>query len=639
MAPGDDNEATVVMPRRPPPVEVGDILGHTYRIEALLGKGGMGAVYRARHVVLATEHAIKVILWELSSDPQIVALLNQEAQTLRSLKNEAVVEYQGLMLDEYGRRYLIMEFVDGPSLGSELKRRRFSPDEVRQLRDRVARGLAAAHGKGIFHRDVSPDNIILPGGHIENAKIIDFGIAKSTATGDRTIIGGDFAGKYSYASPEQTGMFDGKIDGRSDIYSLGLVLATAAIGFGGKLDMGQSPNAVYKARQSVPDLRGVPQELRGEIAAMLQPNPVDRPQSMEAVIGLTAPTARDRRDTRVSAGRRERRLWPGIAGITVAVFALLGVAGEYEWTHPVQDKAPPAVSSETSSNDTPPSPSGMDDVVATGDTAVPGTPPLGVITASDDKALTPMPAPAVSPTTVALAPTFSPERRREIELRIQETLKDYSCAAVTSTVGEDGVVQLKGLISSADDLARFQQAIAKIPDIRFSGDIAVFGAPQCEAARLLQNATASVNAPSGPQLRFNHEDRIYRAQDILIVDATATRQFAGYLYVDYYDAEGNVVHMLPTPLRSKNAMKRGEDAELGAPREGGKTGQRVYEISEPFGPALVTAISSPNPLFPPRAEEMEDAQSYLTALNRALKASAAGSTVLGSYAPISTVPK
>jgi eukaryotic-like serine/threonine-protein kinase len=638
MAPGDDNEATVVMPRRPPPVEVGDILGHTYRIEALLGKGGMGAVYRARHVVLATEHAIKVILWELSSDPQIVALLNQEAQTLRSLKNDAVVEYQGLMLDEYGRRYLIMEFVNGLSLASELKRRRFSPDEVRRLRDRLARGLAAAHGKGIFHRDVSPDNIILPGGHIENAKIIDFGIAKSTATGERTIIGSDFAGKYSYASPEQTGMFDGKIDGRSDIYSLGLVLATAAIGFGGKLDMGQSPNAVHKARQSVPDLSRVPQELRGEIAQMLQPNPADRPQSIEAVIGLTAAPAGDRYDARVSVARGERRLVGGIAGVAVVIVALLGVAGVYEWTRPVQDKASPAVGAETSSNNTAPSPSGEDDTVANDRVAVPETTSPGAA-APDDKALTPSPTPAASPTAVALAPTLSAEQRREIELRIQQTLKGYSCAAVTSSVGENGIVELNGLISSADDLARLQQAIATIPDIRLSGDIAVYGAPQCEAARLLQNATTSVNDPSGPQLRFNHEDRIYRAQDILIVNATATHQFAGYLYVDYYDAEGNVVHMLPTPLRTKNALKRGEDAELGAPREGGKTGQRVYEISEPFGPALVTAISSPNPLFPPRAEEMEDARIYLAVLNRALKASAAGGAVLGSYAPISTVPK
>src|SRR5260370_6131701 len=194
----------------------------------------MGAVYRARHAVLESEHAIKIILSELSEDPQAMAFVNKEARTLRTVKKDVIVEYQGLMLDEHGRRYLVMEFADGPSLAAVLKERRFTPAEVGALRDRLALGLAAAHEKGIYHRDISPDNVILPGGRIENAKIIDFGIAKSTATGEKTIIGGDFAGKYSYASPEQAGMYGGKVHARSDIYNPGLGLARAPIAFGGQ---------------------------------------------------------------------------------------------------------------------------------------------------------------------------------------------------------------------------------------------------------------------------------------------------------------------------------------------------------------------------------------------------------------------
>src|SRR5580658_2283698 len=314
----------------PPPVQVGEVLGHTYRIEAFLAKGGMGAVYRARHVVLESEHAIKVILSELAEDPQVIALMNQEARTLHTVKNDAVVEYQGLMLDEFGRRYLVMEFVDGPSLASVIKDRRLSPSEVRALRERLALGLGAAHERGVYHRDVSPDNVILPGGNIDNAKIIDFGIAKSTAAGEKTLIGQDFAGKYSYASPEQAGMYGGKVDARSDIYSLGLVLASAAIGFGGKLDMGNSLGAMIEARQKLPDLSRVPAELRDELAAMLRPKPEDRVQTMQAVVALggsgrsaTAPAKGSERPAR--GGRQGAST--SVVIVAAVSFAFVVVAG------------------------------------------------------------------------------------------------------------------------------------------------------------------------------------------------------------------------------------------------------------------------------------------------------------------------
>jgi serine/threonine protein kinase len=662
-ATGSDVEATVVIPRRPPPIEIGDILGHTYRVEALLGKGGMGIVYRARHIELASEHAIKVIVWELSSDPQIVALLNREAQILRSLKHDAVVEYQGLMLDEYGRRYLVMEFVDGPSLASELLRHQLSPGDVRRLRNRLASGLAAAHAKGIFHRDISPDNIILPGRRIENAKIIDFGIAKSTAAGDRTITGGDFAGKFSFASPEQAGMFDGKIDARSDIYSLGLLLASAAIGNGGKLDMGQSPSAVYEARQSVPGLSRVPPELRGEIAAMLQPNPADRPQTMEEVMALGAAQSGPRNTGSVKPGPRlgdpglrpARRRSATIVAAAIGVAAMLGAGGIYRWYYGPAPLPAGHVSGEVN---TPVPLQTAEKARESATPPVPDVPSAGTVDSSsqtpphDNAPSPPSPAPAQSEpvtiapsppasTTVALAPVMTAERRKTIELQIKQTLKGYQCAAVTSDVGDDGRVELDGLLSSEDDLAVLQQATAGIPGVLLSNHVAVSGATQCEAASLLRNTATSVNQPPGPLLRFNHSNRTYRGEDILIVDATATPQFSGYLYVDYFDADGNVVHMLPTPPHAKNAMKAGETVTLGAPKEGGKTGARVYEISEPFGPALVTAISSPKPLFPPRVQEMESATSYLAVLNRALKAATAGpdSAVVGSYALVNTVAK
>jgi hypothetical protein len=106
-------------------------------------------------------------------------------------------------------------------------------------------------------------------------------MAASTAT----LIGDTFADKYSFASPEQVGLYGGKVDLRSDIYSLGLVLAAAAIGFGRKLDMGNSPTTMHAARQRVPDLSEVPEPLRQVIAPMLEPRPADRPPSMRSLLG------------------------------------------------------------------------------------------------------------------------------------------------------------------------------------------------------------------------------------------------------------------------------------------------------------------------------------------------------------------
>jgi serine/threonine protein kinase len=299
----------------------GTVLGNTYMIEALLARGGMGEVYRARHVELGTEHAIKIMLPSLAEDPKIVQLFREEARKLGRLNNNAIVDYEGFFRDEHGLRYLVTEFVPGESLEQVLRRRRLEPDEVLRLRDRLALGLAAAHEIGIVHRDVSPENILLPEGSIDRAKLIDFGIAKSTDSAALTMIGSDFAGKYSYVSPEQVGLFGGRVDLRSDIYSLGLVLAAAAIGFGRKLDMGNSAPTMIAARQHVPDLSEVPASLRPVIARMLEPRPDNRPPSMRALLN-------GRISKSVPPSKGHLVWWAGLAATALAasVIAALIVA-------------------------------------------------------------------------------------------------------------------------------------------------------------------------------------------------------------------------------------------------------------------------------------------------------------------------
>jgi len=299
-APGGDGTA----------LPVGTVLSNTYVIEAFLARGGMGEVYRARHRELGSSHAIKMIRAELARDESVIRLFTEEAKKLRRVREDGVVAYEGLFLDEFGRRFLVMEFVDGPSLAQRLRDGPLSVDEVRSLRDRIALGLGAAHAKGIFHRDLSPDNVILVDGKTERAKVIDFGIAKSTDPGDVTVVGENFAGKYSWVAPEQLGLYGGKVDARADIYSLGLLLASAAVGR--PISPAGSMAQVIAAREKVPDLSAVPAALRAELEPLLQPDPARRPISMIALPRHTP------------AQRLNRRV---LVGSIVAIVVALGIAG------------------------------------------------------------------------------------------------------------------------------------------------------------------------------------------------------------------------------------------------------------------------------------------------------------------------
>lgn len=261
------------------------LLLHTYEIESLLASGGMGEVYLARHVELGTRHAIKIIRPELIADlsgSTVLELFRREAAILRGIRNDAVVGYDGFLRDEQKKFYLITEYVDGPSLAEILRQRALSLQEIDLLLHRLCKGLAVVHERGIIHRDISPDNVILPKGDFNTAKLIDFGIAKLNDPGNLTILGNTFAGKLCYAAPEQLGLFRGVIGPATDIYSLGLVLAASALGQ--PLYMGDSIQTALEARQKLPNLEAIPAALQPLLLAMLQPDPADRPQQVTALL-------------------------------------------------------------------------------------------------------------------------------------------------------------------------------------------------------------------------------------------------------------------------------------------------------------------------------------------------------------------
>jgi len=200
-------------------------LGSSFTLEGEIGRGGMGVVYRARDERLKRGVAVKVLPPELAFREEIRIRFLREAETAARLSHPHIVPIHSVGEGPDGLVYFVMAYVDGESLAARLKRReRLPPEEARRIMMETADALGAGHALGIIHRDVKPDNILLEGSRGRTV-LTDFGIAKAltSTTGPGTLTATGVAiGTPHYMSPEQAAG-DREIDGRSDIYSLGVV--------------------------------------------------------------------------------------------------------------------------------------------------------------------------------------------------------------------------------------------------------------------------------------------------------------------------------------------------------------------------------------------------------------------------------
>jgi serine/threonine-protein kinase len=226
-------------PKLAAPPKEGDLVGTTlnnrYQVKARIGEGGFGAVYRGEQTAMGREVAIKVLHARMARDQQVVGRFRREAQAASVLRSNHTVQIYDFDQTPDGLMYLAMEMLHGRSLLSEMQKGPIPAARVAHILDGIADSLGEAHAQGIVHRDIKPENVFLEtrGSDSDYAKVLDFGIAKivsgeSSLSGPQLTAAGQTLGTLEYMSPEQ--LMGQQLDGRSDLYALGMLAYELLVG-------------------------------------------------------------------------------------------------------------------------------------------------------------------------------------------------------------------------------------------------------------------------------------------------------------------------------------------------------------------------------------------------------------------------
>ena len=262
-------------------------LDEKFELLGKLGEGGMGAIFKVRHRLLNQILVVKTMTPRSSASPELQKRFLREAQTATRLRHPSIVSILDFVLRKDGSAYMVMEYLEGANLADAVRRcGRMPPSLVLFIGDQALSALDFMHEKGVIHRDIAPDNMMLTREEsgVIRVKLIDLGIAKILNAGEELTVVPQFIGKLRYASPEQLALHEaaGVLDGRTDIYSFGTVAYELLTGV--KAFRGNSILALFQSHQSgaiVPfeesDPHGeVSPELREILLRAMAVNPDDR---------------------------------------------------------------------------------------------------------------------------------------------------------------------------------------------------------------------------------------------------------------------------------------------------------------------------------------------------------------------------
>ena len=484
-----------------------------YRILSRLGEGGMAVVYKAMHMRFEELRALKVMKAELAGDHGFVKRFMQEAVLTRKIQHPNAVRVEDIDEAEDGCPFMVMEFLEGRGLKEVIEAEApMAPARVCLIARQIAGGLSAAHRLGVVHRDVKPANIVLvsPGGYAalagsEQAKVLDFGIAKAKearldphgkdhATLTHT---GNVIGTPTYMSPEQArGMRGADIDGRSDLYSLGIVMYQMLAGglpFNADTSMewilAHVQTSPKTFREFRPDL-DVPPALAQVVMRCLEKDPARRPPSAEALIeeleraecsaGATAssgmgrawaepartpPSKREspgqsaKSPTHSLDGGKPSRSWIGWTAGVLAAIVIAGGIVVWRVQTSIWGAAHAAVQSRSQPAPQAPAPQPVPPPISPGSQAEPpasqpSTPPAPA--QPDSTATRPSPTrPAARPAAFALA--VQRAKDEESQGRFEDALRDYQLAAAldpSDASVKRHVALLKERISKENELIR-----------------------------------------------------------------------------------------------------------------------------------------------------------------------------------------
>ncbi|WP_426425253.1 serine/threonine-protein kinase [Bradyrhizobium genosp. A] len=546
-------------------VAPGTRLNGIYEIDRMIGVGGMGEVYKGHEIQTGTAVAIKMLVPDMAENEAALALFRREASALHYLMHDAIVRYFVFTVEPTLQRpYLAMEYVDGRSLADLLEEGPLTLEALLRLTKRVASGLKAAHERGIIHRDVSPDNIIIPQNDVARAKIIDFGIARSTQLGDATIIGSGFAGKHNYVSPEQIGLFGGEINAQSDVYSLGLVLFYALTGQ--KLDMGGTQFQLVEKRRKVPDLGAIDARIRPLFEQMLQPDPKDRPTMADVenwTVGSAPSIMSSKRAARELARDGQSRFgqsWMRYGAIALAVLVVVGGGTAAYRYYPFGLRT-----QQQSSNSTQPSKNDL----------TPIRPPI----------ITP------SPSDVAKEPTSRPQidtpGRSELARRYLQQYDGGDCFFIMPVAVGTSAAVVEGFGASTAPFDALDRSFKKSQGFEASIGIRLVTPPQCpaitflnkvrgDAARAPRISLGSVKIRPSETLTGNIENFANRVVELLLISEDGQVQNISYYLKPGTDA-----------LSFSIEMKRAEDSL------GSSVPQLIMAVTTP---RVLDSIRQPRPM-------------------------------------------